>query len=71
MDDGSGRFDLVDCPSCGAPAQVTERFVLGGLEHVRVRCVRRHWYLMPAGCVPGAVPAPTVRAGSARAAAGG
>lgn len=71
MDDhGQGGLDLVGCPQCEAPAQVTERFVLGGLEHVRVHCVRRHWFLMPAAGVPGAQVRP-VRPGSARAAASG
>jgi hypothetical protein len=70
MDDhDSGELDLLGCPSCGAAAQVTERFLLGGLEHVRVRCVRRHWYLMPAACVPGAVLTP-VRSDSTSAVLG-
>jgi hypothetical protein len=42
---------LVDCPTCGLPAEVTDRFTLGGapgpVEHVKVMCVRRHWYTLP------------------------
>jgi hypothetical protein len=42
---------LVDCPTCGLPAEITARFTLGGapgpVEHVKVVCVRRHWYTLP------------------------
>ena len=43
-------MDATTCPECGAPAEVTDRDVLestdGPIEHVRVLCVRRHWFLM-------------------------
>ena len=43
-------MDATTCPECGAPAEVTDRSVLestdGPVEHVRVVCVRRHWFLM-------------------------
>jgi hypothetical protein len=46
-------MDATTCPECGAPAEVTDRSVLestdGPIEHVRVVCVRRHWFLMSAG----------------------
>jgi hypothetical protein len=39
---------LVECPTCGLPAAITDRFVLDGapapVEHVKLVCVRRHWY---------------------------
>ena len=42
---------LVECPTCGLPAEVADRFTLGGapepVEHVKVRCIRRHWYTVP------------------------
>lgn len=42
---------LVTCPDCGALAEITERLVMestdGPIEHVRLRCVRWHWFLMP------------------------
>ena len=42
---------LVDCPTCGVPAEITDRFTLGGVpepvEHVKVVCVRRHRYTLP------------------------
>ena len=41
-----------DCPSCGAPTQVIDRFTLDGVpdpvEHVKVRCVIGHWFTIPA-----------------------
>ncbi len=43
-------MDTTTCPECGAPAEVTDRFVLestdGPIEHVRVRCAGLHWFLM-------------------------
>jgi hypothetical protein len=43
---------LVDCPTCGLPAEITDHFTLGGapgpIEHVKIVCVRRHWYTLPA-----------------------
>ena len=42
---------LVECPTCGLPAEIMDRFTLGGapgpVEHVKVVCVRRHWYTLP------------------------
>jgi hypothetical protein len=42
---------LVTCPTCGLPADITDRFTLGGapgpVDHVTVICVRRHWYTLP------------------------
>lgn len=39
------------CPQCSTPAEITGRFVLestdGPVEHVRVRCLARHWSAMP------------------------
>jgi hypothetical protein len=47
---------LVDCPTCGLPAEITDRFTLDGvpepLDHVKVVCVRRHWYTLPVDMVP-------------------
>jgi hypothetical protein len=44
-------MDTTTCPDCGAPAEVTDRFALestdGPIEHMRVQCVLRHWFLMP------------------------
>ena len=44
--------ELTACPECSAPAEVTEVVSLGSTDgpvgHARVRCVRRHWFFMPA-----------------------
>ena len=49
------RPDLVSCPQCGLAAEVTRREALpsthGPVEHVYVRCVQRHWFLLPADAV--------------------
>lgn len=43
---------LLDCPACGAPAVVTDRFTLGGapapVPHVRIECLAGHWFTEPA-----------------------
>jgi len=43
---------LLDCPSCGLPAAITDRFTLGGapgpVEHVKLVCVAGHWCTPPA-----------------------
>jgi hypothetical protein len=42
---------LLECPTCGLPAEIIDRFTLGGapapLEHVKLFCVNRHWYTLP------------------------
>lgn len=42
--------DLMVCPTCAQPAEVVRRTRLastaGSLEHVKIQCVQRHWYLM-------------------------
>ena len=47
---------LVGCPRCGLPAEISDRFTLGGapepVEHVKVVCVRRHWYTLPVDMFP-------------------
>ena len=56
------RGALVDCPACGLPAEITDRFTLGGapgpVEHVKVVCVRRHWYTLPLDMFPVNAPVP-------------
>ena len=59
-------MDTTTCPDCGAPAEVTDRFVLestdGPIEHVKVRCAAMHWFLMSTASMArhrtAAVPAP-------------
>jgi hypothetical protein len=42
---------LVECPACGLPAEITDRFMLvgapGPVEHVKLVCVARHWFTIP------------------------
>jgi hypothetical protein len=42
----------VRCPECSKQATVLDRFVLGStdgpIEHVRIRCVDNHHFMMPA-----------------------
>ena len=44
-------MDLTSCPSCDSPAEIIEQFTLrstdGPVEHMRITCVRRHWFLLP------------------------
>jgi hypothetical protein len=42
---------LLNCPTCGLPAEITDRFTLNGVptpvEHVKLVCVAGHWYTPP------------------------
>ena len=44
-------MELTVCPECTEPAEVEWRAVLestdGPVEHAKVLCVRRHWFLLP------------------------
>ena len=45
-------LELAVCPECGGVAEVVTRFSLGStdgpVEHVRLVCVMRHGFVMPA-----------------------
>ena len=44
------ELEIIGCPECQAPAEVeTWPAATGGrfAEHVRVRCARKHWFLLP------------------------
>jgi hypothetical protein len=51
---------LVECPACGLPAEITDRFVLGGapgpIEHVKIVCGNRHWFTLPVDQLAAAEP---------------
>lgn len=51
----SAGFQL-DCPQCGLPAQIVDRFSLGGsagpVEHVKIVCVAGHWFTPLAESLP-------------------
>lgn len=44
-------MELTTCPECGAPSEIEWRAVLEGtdgpVEHAKVRCSNRHWFLLP------------------------
>lgn len=51
-EDATPYLDLVACPECAMTAAVQGSDHLestdGPVDHVRVTCVNRHWFLMPA-----------------------
>jgi hypothetical protein len=60
-------LSLTACPEpgCDAPAEIVDRVTLPStdqpVEHARIRCVRRHWFLLPLSMLrspPQDVPAP-------------
>ena len=46
------RHDLLHCPACGRPAEITDRFTLhgtpGAVRHVKIECLAGHWFTPPA-----------------------
>ena len=44
------NMDLTLCPQCGALAEVLWREVMestdGAVEHAKISCVQRHWFLL-------------------------
>ena len=46
----------LQCPSCGLPATITDRFTLHGspgpIEHVTLVCVVGHWFTPPIDSLP-------------------
>ena len=53
-------MELTRCPECGLPAEVVDRDVWestdGPVEHVTVRCVARHRFVMPVAMLATASP---------------
>jgi hypothetical protein len=53
-DIGLAGWDTTACPECGALAEIVDRTALpstdGWIEHVKLRCVARHWFVMPTVC---------------------
>ena len=45
-------MELTSCPECGSVAEVTSRFHAdstdGPVEHVKLGCLQRHWFMGPA-----------------------
>lgn len=44
-------MDTTHCPECGALSEVEWRAVMestdGPIEHAKIRCVQKHWFLLP------------------------
>jgi hypothetical protein len=40
-------LELVHCPECGQVASIEWRRKVGGVALLKVRCIARHWFLMP------------------------
>ena len=44
-------MDLTNCPECGDLAEIQWRAVMEGtdgpVEHAKILCVNRHWFLLP------------------------
>ena len=53
-------MELTRCPQCGLPAEVVDRDVWestdGPVEHVAIRCVARHRFVMPVAMLATASP---------------
>ena len=49
-------MNITPCPGCGAPAEITERFILastdGPVAHVALSCAGGHHYRMAADRLP-------------------
>jgi hypothetical protein len=55
-------METTTCPECRAPAEVRSRSVwestAGPIEHIRIECVARHWFLMSVASLESALSAP-------------
>jgi hypothetical protein len=63
------QFTSCPHPACGAVAEIVDRFVFpstdGFIEHVKVHCLHRHWFMLPVDRLPAGVgpPVPANRVG--------
>jgi hypothetical protein len=66
-------MEILDCPTCAAPAEVEWSSSLdssaGPVEHVKIRCVAKHWFLLPRDMLttPALEPAPADESSAPRA----
>ena len=55
--DVATEHEYVACPDCGLPAMIEWRShapsTSGAVEHLKIRCVGGHWYLLPADMLSG------------------
>jgi hypothetical protein len=42
---------FVHCPQCDAVASVEWAATFARVQHVKVRCIHRHWFLLPSELV--------------------
>lgn len=40
-------LELVSCPECGQVASIEWSSTIRGVVHLKIRCIARHWFLMP------------------------
>jgi hypothetical protein len=44
-------FELVSCPECGNVATIEWESRIAGALYVKLHCINRHWFLMPADTI--------------------
>lgn len=63
-------MELTVCPECSEPAEILWRAVAestdGPVEHAKVLCVRRHWFLLPTAALAGPHEASPTRSAPSR-----
>ena len=68
-------LETTTCPECGVPAEIEWRAELAGtqspVEHVKLRCVGRHCFLLPAASLGVSLGAEATSGGSAGCPAAG
>lgn len=61
-------LSLTACPEpgCDAPAEIVDRRTLpstgGPIEHAQIRCLRKHWFLLPVAMLRSPHPTPATPA---------
>lgn len=40
-------LELVSCPQCGQVASIEWSRTVHGVHYLKIRCIARHWFLMP------------------------
>jgi hypothetical protein len=54
---------LLNCPECGLPAEIVDRFTLEGrptpIEHIKLVCIDGHWFTPPVDSIPPGTLAPS------------
>ena len=63
-------MDLTICPECGELAEIQWRAVMestdGPIEHAKILCVNRHWFLLPAAALSSGVMTQITRSSGSR-----